>query len=120
MDDDPGQRSRSVALLEQQGGSIASRREGVEHVVCVAGELDLAFAGAVRAALDQAESGDARAIVLDLSGVTFMDSSGVQLVLSAEARSRTGSGRLRVRRGRPSVQRVFEICGVDALLPFID
>ncbi len=120
MQDPPEQLTRPAQLHEAQRLRVTSRREGPVHWVRASGELDLASAGAVDAALLRAERGDARLIVLDLSGVTFMDSTGMRIVLSAEARSRGESNRLRVRRGRPTVQRVFGICGVEALLPFVD
>ena len=100
--------------------TVAVARDGDEHTVTVAGELDVATAERVEQALMEAEAGDARAIVLDLSGLTFMDSTGVRLVLAATARSRADSNRLRLVRGSPGVQRVFVLSGVAETLPFID
>jgi len=56
-------------------------------------------------------------IVLDLSGLTFMGSTGAQLVMSAAIRSRGDGNRLR---GQRTVRRVFELCGVERMLPFAD
>ncbi len=58
--------------------------------------------------------------MLDLSGLTFMDSNGVRLLIQAHARSRAETGRLTLRRGPAVVQRVMELSGVDVLLPFAD
>jgi anti-anti-sigma factor len=116
----PEQLSRRAECHDAQRLHVMSRRDGPVHSISLAGELDLATAEAVQSALERAERGDARSIVLDLSRVTFMDSTGVRIVLNAEARSRLATHRLSVRRGRATVQRVFEICGVDALLPFVD
>ena len=101
--------------------SVESHCSDGVRVICPVGELDLASADVVLEELERAERSDAEAIELDLSRVTFMDSTGVRLVLGAQARARTdATKRFRVRRGRPAVQRVFEICGVDALLPYVD
>ncbi len=99
---------------------MTSARDGDVHAIRLFGELDLASAGAVQAQLERAEGGDARSILLDLSGLTFMDSNGVRVVVTADARSRAGTGRLELVRGPAAVQRVFELCGVDDLLPFAD
>ena len=99
---------------------MTSERDGDVHAIRLFGELDLATAGAVQAELERAEAGDARALVLDLSGLTFMDSSGVRVVVTAHARSRADAGRLELVRGPAAVQRVFEICGVAELLPFVE
>lgn len=98
---------------------MSSERDGDVHAIRLFGELDLASAGAVQAELERVEAGDAGAILLDLSGLTFMDSSGVRVVITAHARSRADANRLELVRGPAAVQRVFEICGVDGLLPFV-
>jgi anti-anti-sigma factor len=95
-------------------------RDADKHTVALAGELDIGTVKRAEAALSQAESGSARMIVLDLSGLTFMDSTGVRLALAAAARSRADSDRLRFVRGGAAVQRVFELSGVADTLPFID
>ena len=112
-------RSRSLQLLELGRLTMSSEREGDVHTIGLAGELDLVNAAAVQDELDDAESSDALSIVIDLSRLTFIDSTGVRLVLAAHARA-GGAGRLLLLRGSAPVQRVFEICGVDALLPFVD
>ena len=103
--------------LELGALTMCSTREGDVHTIALAGELDLNNAGTVQDELDRVETEDALTIVVDLSQLTFIDSSGVQLVLAAHARAAEG-GRLALLRGPASVQRVFEICGVAELLPF--
>lgn len=99
---------------------VTVTRNADRHTVALSGELDISTAGRAEAALADAESGDARLIVMDLSGLTFMDSTGVRLALAATARARADSDRLRFVRGGPAVQRVFELSGVVDTLPFID
>jgi anti-sigma B factor antagonist len=99
---------------------LTSAREGDAHVIRLSGELDLATAPEVEQELQSIEQTDAGTIVLDLSGLAFMDSSGLRLILRAEARSRADSCRLRLLRGPASVQRVFAITGMDGVLPFAD
>jgi anti-sigma B factor antagonist len=112
------ERRRAVRLLELDHVTVASEREGDMHTIALAGELDVAAAGRVQHELERVEATDALSIVVDLSGLTFMDSTGVRLLMEAQARARADYDRLLVLRGPAPVQRVFELCGVDDLLPF--
>lgn len=110
--------SRAERLIELGALRMSSAREGAVHTICLFGELDLGTTGRVDAELQCVEATDARMIVVDLSGLTFISSTGVQLLVDGEVRSRADSRRLTLLRGSPAVQRVLEICGVDAALPF--
>ena len=99
---------------------MSSHRDGDVHTLCLAGELDLATADLVRDELARIESSGAGSIVIDLAGLTFMDSTGIQLLIGAHARSRTNDHRLTLRPGPAAIQRVVTLCGVDELLPFAD
>jgi anti-sigma B factor antagonist len=92
-------------------------RDGDTHVVELAGEFDIAGVAAVEHELARAEDSDARVIVLDLRKVAFIDSSGLRVVVLANRRQ---PGRLVVVRGPRRVQRVFELCDLVKLLPFVD
>ncbi len=74
----------------------------------------------LEAELRAAEATDAKRIVLDLSGLNFMDSRGLGALLEAQARSRRDSNRLRIVRGPRRIQRVFELTNTQELLPFLD
>jgi anti-anti-sigma factor len=99
---------------------IRSERHGDDHVVALIGELDLADAARVADELVRVEATDATRIVLDLDGLAFIDTSGVRLVIEADARSRADGSRLRLTRGSRAVQRVFEIVGLNDRLPFVE
>lgn len=80
------------------------------HVV-VHGELDLATVAELDGALHRLHDDGARAPVLDLSGVTFIDSTGVSAVLRWHIRLGGPDGDLSVRLG-PAVEDVMALCGV--------
>lgn len=90
--------------------TVISERDGDVHRVLLIGELDLATAEEADRQLRRAERTDARSIILDLSRLTFIDSTGVQLLMTAHARTRADSNRLQLLRGPRSVQRVLQIC----------
>lgn len=110
-----GERVRQLGQL-----TIRSSREGVVHTIGVTGELDLATADELQLELERVENTDAASIILDLSGLTFMDSTGVRLLIAAHRRSSADANRLALLRGGPAVQRVLQLSGVELLLPFAD
>jgi anti-sigma B factor antagonist len=106
----------------QAGGlTLRSERQGATHTVALEGEFDLTAEREFDAELRRVEEGDAERIVVDLRGVTFMDSTGFRVLLQADARSRLDSGRLRVRRSlSPQVTDAFELLGLESRIDFID
>ena len=100
--------------------SIRSDREGDVYTVCPSGELDIATAPDLEAELHRAEESDACAIVLDLSGLEFISTPGLRLVVAVHRRSQANSGRLCVVRPPPQILRAFEISGLSEHLTFGD
>ena len=91
--------------------------EGPEGpVVTPHGELDLATQGELRDVLT--EHAARGGMTLDLSGLRFMDTSGLRLVLETAEAARRDGFRFAVLPGRDSVQRLFEVAGVTDLVPF--
>jgi anti-sigma B factor antagonist len=111
---------QSLQLIELGQLTIGSRRAGDVHTVDLFGELDLATAAGLQRELERVEGTDACSIILDLAGLTFMDSTGVRLLLSAHARSRADADRLTMLRGSAAVQRVLDLTPVADFLPFAD
>lgn len=100
--------------------TVRSQRDGAVHVLALSGELDLAAAPVVEEELKSvARAAPAvSTIVIDLVGVTFIDSTGLRLLLETSRRTESRGQRLLVRRPTDRVFRVFEISGIDRLLPF--
>jgi anti-sigma B factor antagonist len=94
---------------------IASERDAVRHRLAPAGELDIATVPLLEAAFDEVERGDADAIVVDLSEVTFIDSTGMQLLLRMNERC-SQAGRLEII-SSPAVERLLDITGLRDQLP---
>lgn len=81
-------------------------------VVVAQGEIDIDVAGRLRDALHQAQR-QGPEVVADLAGVTFIDSSGINVLVGAH---KAEPGRFHVVGARPSVRRVFEILKIADLL----
>jgi anti-anti-sigma factor len=123
MTDDVTERrepSRAEMLIDLGALTVRSEREGDVHTIRLSGELDLATADDVQRELERVEATDAHSILMDLSQLTFMDSTGVRLLVTAHARARVDSNRLTLLRGGRAVQRILQLSGVEALLPFAD
>jgi anti-anti-sigma factor len=107
-------------MIEAGALTIRSTRDGTDQVVALYGELDISCGDALQREVARLESTDAARIVVDLSGLRFMDSTGIRALLQLHAGSRRNGNRLVLLRGIPAVQRVLELTGVDGLLPFAD
>ena len=91
--------------------------EGVPARVVAAGDVDLASAPALVDAV-LARLSDRRSVQLDLSGVTFLDSSGVHALMQlAQAGDDTTAVTISPDL-RPQVRKVLEVSGVMPMLPF--
>lgn len=112
--------SRSERARKAGRLRVRSGRCGNVRVVSPEGELDLATAKALQDELTVAETTDADQIILDLAGLDFIDGTGLQLILTANARSSAHRNRLRLLRGPPQIQRMFEITATVDRLPFAD
>ena len=87
------------------------------HVLRPRGELDVVAAPALRACLVDLMASPTATVVLDLSAVTFVDSTILGVIAGALRRSRNGGGgTLSIRNASGSVWRVFELTGLDRLL----
>jgi anti-sigma B factor antagonist len=111
---------RAHQLIKLGDLTLTSEREGAVHSICLFGELDLATANSVQDELTRVEASDADSIIVDLSGLTFIDSTGIRLLYSAAARSRADSDRLALLRGGVAVQRALQITALEDRLPFAD
>jgi anti-sigma B factor antagonist len=92
-------------LVAGQGGSVVIRPEG---------ELDLATSDRLAAELRSVDA-TASLVILDLSGLTFVDATGLRVLLEAK---RAMAERLVLLPGTNQVQRLFALTRADALLGF--
>jgi anti-sigma B factor antagonist len=93
------------------GGAGAAR-------LTATGELDMAGVPALDEALVWAAEAGVAELVLDLRGVTFIDSSGIRCVLDAHHRSRARGAELSIVPGLET-EVVFGLAGLSGRLPFV-
>lgn len=88
-------------------------------LVRVKGEMDLATADEIRRAIDKRMEGEKRQhLLLNLSHVSFIDSSGVGVILGRYRSITRRGGRLAIVQPQPQVRRVLEIAGLSRLACF--
>jgi anti-anti-sigma factor len=89
-------------------------------VITARGELDLASADGLRQELMKPEA-TAPTVVLDLRKVTFMDSSGLSVVVAEHQRALADGFRFAIAvGGAGEVRRLFELAGLVGMLTLID
>jgi len=100
--------------------SVDVRSDGDAVTLVLSGELDLSTAPTVERELADVERDRPSLITIDLRGVSFLDSTGLRVVLSADGRARKEDRRLEVIPGPPPVHRVFRIALLDRRIRFVD
>jgi len=99
----------SNLTIERSGGRIA-----------LEGELDLASVAELEAAVDGARAEGNETVVLDLSELEFMDSSGLRSVVQIDKRAKDEGWSFSLVRGPDAVHRVFELTRMDRRLTFTE
>lgn len=97
---------------------VEARLDGTV-VLTPEGELDLDTVPRLDRALGDAESRRPSRIVIDLSRLAFMDSTGLQALLAARGRASQHGYGLALVPGAPRIQRVFAITRTGSLFTFI-
>ena len=100
--------------------SFGSFRSGESVVVTVNGEVDLATAPELEACVLRALEGAPSSVVLDLGGLTFIDSSGLRTLVSASRAAATHGATLALRNVPSHAQRVLDLTGLADSFPVAD
>ena len=95
--------------FKKRGSTLTARLEG---------ELDQHCASELRSAIDTAvkSEGNVKTLLLDLGRVSFMDSSGIGVILGRYKLMRKLGGELAIANAQPSVEKLLKLSGVYALL----
>jgi anti-sigma B factor antagonist len=96
--------------IEERGDTV--------HVTLL-GELDISNASRLEDDLRRIEAGSPRVLLLDLSKLDFMDSTGLRLLIGADSRAHEAGRRLVLIRGNEMVQRVLRVTRLDERLEIV-
>lgn len=98
---------------------VSTVRGSITTVLVLTGELDLATVREFESALVEAEK-ESLSIILDLSGLQFLDCSGLHSFVAAAQRIKKAGGELKLIAGPAHVQRLFSLTRVDTLFDFVE
>jgi anti-anti-sigma factor len=101
---------------EQNPPVVDVREEDGTTVISLFGDLDMTSVNQVRAAIDAALRSHPGGVILDASGLEYMDSSGVALM----ARAARMAQKVQVRNPTPIVRRLLELTGLSEILQITD
>ena len=91
--------------------SVSTSSEDGHTVVAVSGEVDAASADTLRATITEVIDGGQGTVVVDMSEVSFIDSSGLRVLIAGYKAAAAASGVLSVRAPSEPVTRLLEITG---------
>jgi anti-sigma B factor antagonist len=98
---------------------IAERAQGENPILAVTGELDLSTVPVLQQRIDGHLGDELTTLTLDLSELTFMDSSGLRLLIELDKRARRESWKLTLVPSRhEAAKTVLRVTGADTALPF--
>jgi anti-anti-sigma factor len=102
-----------------RGFQVSASRVNGHAVVSLLGEFDLAGVTLFERELDRVRAPEATLIV-DLRGLTFIDSSGLRALVIADQEARSAGRRCIVVRGPEQVGQVLELTGIGERLELVD
>lgn len=99
---------------------LTTETAGATVRLALTGELDIAGVARVEQELERIEQESPATIVLDLRALTFMDSTGLRVIVAADSRAREQERRLVIVRGSDTVQRIIRMTRLDERLEIVD
>ena len=99
---------------------ITERADAAPPVIAVSGEIDVATAPQLRECLQRVIAQGEPTIVLDLLGVTFLDSTALGVLVGALKRCREAGGDLHIVVADPRIMKIFEITGLTNVFTIAD
>ncbi|MGH9119038.1 MAG: STAS domain-containing protein [Acidimicrobiales bacterium] len=103
--------------MDDEQLSVTTGREGGRAVIALAGELDVDTAPQVGAALDDLGTDEElTAVIIDVSRLTFIDSTGLRVILAGRESLQAGGATLSLDGASGVVARVLEMTGLRGLL----
>lgn len=102
--------------MSDEGASLTVARNGDGWTL--AGEIDASSVSLLAAALSDLP--DVSQIVVDFAGVTFMDSSGLRVLLDAATQASGAGKSFAIAHPQAAIKRVVEVSGLSEHLHFLD
>ena len=72
------------------------------------------------AALSKLLAADPKLVILDITGLDYVDSSGVGMLVSCLTRLKKAGGGMKVAGANPRIRRIFSMTGVEGMMPLYE
>lgn len=106
-----------MVIGDEAGWSLQTRQDGGATVLYPRGELDLDTAPRLLAEVGRRVDLGARWLVVDLAGLTFVDSTGLGAIVGCWRRASRANATFELVNPSPNVLSTLKITGLDAILP---
>jgi anti-sigma B factor antagonist len=114
----PGARRGKVRLVEL---NVSSRFQDDHTIVTIRGEIDLYTAPRLHGELvGLLADGLPARVIIDMSGVEFCDSTGMNVLLSCLRRARERGGELEIAAPKPAVRKILQVTGLDSVFTLVE
>lgn len=110
------------SVPQGEAGLVVTVRPGTAGpcLLSVAGELDYHTAPRLRAGLDEVRLDEGLALIIDLSGLSYCDSTGVSILVGAYHRAKAAGAALALAGMNSDITRVFRVIGLDQVFTSYD
>lgn len=96
---------------------VAEERRGEIPVLFLKGRMDATTSPDAEVHINRLIDGGDRNLVVDLSGLEYISSAGLRVLLSGLKRLKTSGGAMKLSALGPEIQKVFDIAGFNRLFP---
>ncbi len=100
--------------------SVGTELRGNSLVVRASGEIDIASAKSLEKEIQSAFHHDGGGVLLDLEDVTYIDSTGLAMLLRAQKVSTANGHKLRITRLSAAVEEAINVTGLDGAFPMVE
>jgi anti-anti-sigma factor len=107
-------------MNEQQPFAVAINRDGGRATITLTGDVDLAGVPELERARDEVLAAAPVAVLIDLTEVAFIDSSGLRFLIDTNTLAEQQGWKLELLRPSPNAMTVFVVTGAEEYLPFVD
>ncbi|HTA02033.1 MAG TPA: STAS domain-containing protein [Streptosporangiaceae bacterium] len=99
---------------------VTTRSQGDHTVISVTGEIDLYTAPKLQSELMTALDSSPVRLIVDMSGVEFCDSTGINVLLAAHRQARERGGELQLAGPGSATRKVLQVTGLESVFTVLD
>jgi len=99
---------------------VTTQSQGDHAIMSVTGEIDLYTAPKLHSELMTALAAAPQRLTVNMAGVDFCDSTGMNVLLAAQRRAREDGGDLQLASPRPAIRKVLHVTGLESVFTVVE